>query len=1297
MAAERGARWSAGDGTELRLSDFSAKGWVAALDGGTAGFVEGWFVPPVTGDATFLLPKDTQAWLSWSGTATATQLVPLAAVPSPSVGGEPWPAWPSDNDAASDNLGAISAKLGLVKGQSYWLSLNCSAAAAASQGCALGVRLHAATAPHGLSLSGRTLTGRTEVPLCLSLTDRDACCASFERVALGTGFVNQASSGYPCIPAVSSFYASAICLSSVTSAASYPSLQAACPPRANAVGMARPRVALPSQIACSTLTDRYACANALDGRSAAAYANQPCIPARTHFVNGRVCETAGWVGSFDQSSAASSSEFAEPNVNAAHLSYAGLHHEVQRITLLQSSPNRSVQYITFAAIECDADSTTYDCIGGNQRGTVQFRHGGNLGGEVDLATGTATQIAASFLSLADGVYGGLVATVELTNRSHVVWRLELLTAWGSCTSQLLLPLLSVRCNAKVVASVARGSQGSCLSGGVRLSLPTAGSSASALLPWSATDAEAEALLAPLVPDGTGVMVHRSGDGHVSAVFTVTFLGAGDWPTLLFDDALLLRADSATKATSTTAYATVEELVPGGLDLRPLPGRYLTAPSNASVVSVRLRDKNTALCTAPNWDELHIGCFAAAELANRTSTITTWPAAMALEKCARACVGSTAFYTSGDTCGCLENKPAASTHHPAYFCKQPCSAEPSQLCGASTQVCAKELMPNNNCPPGQIILPASTYNLPLTLSTNPANGNGACSFTRSAESTPTLEAVAPRTAAFNATLELRGAGFLSSGMQVMASKDARCESWCRATAETNADGATKAWDQRCFRSSALAPDIYPCGGCAECGPTVTVCGGQACPVSFYNDTHVRCRMPMCAASSNESTLVHVLTLGYAAAPNSTSVAGVLSLASVATDTSSIGNNVAAGSAAGGVVLTLSGEGFEDDATRMQVLLRTSGGSALASCVVISSSSSLGILTCRTQQSVSPLTNAGTLCDVRVSALSAAGDVASTRDTVGGFQMLSSDTSPLVEAQSTAGGSELGGAALCLYGQRLNGSSAAVTIGGVACPLLSANETAVCCATPASAQGVTVALSVTISVPEVGDALFAPGAAGTFTYAAAPTVVSVSPAAGHVGSTVHVQGSGFTGVPEVTLGGVACVVVVASSDSINCTVGDASLGALLSVVVSVAGVGLAAVSSGVTFTQQTSITAIAPTSGSAGGGTPLTLTGFGFGRLSAPSVSVGSQLCAVLSQNATHIVCSVPAAVAQASGMEVWVNSFYPDPPTTPPPSLPPSPPPSPPPAPPPPALLTGLPLALTSGGRISSSISPPSPLDLPSIP
>ena len=68
------------------------------------------------------------------------------------------------------------------------------------------------------------------------------------------------------------------------------------------------------------------------------------------------------------------------------------------------------------------------------------------------------------------------------NYSHVVWRLELLTGWDSCTAQRSLPLLGVRCNAKVVATVVRSSLSSCLSGGVGLSLPT--STVSALLPWS---------------------------------------------------------------------------------------------------------------------------------------------------------------------------------------------------------------------------------------------------------------------------------------------------------------------------------------------------------------------------------------------------------------------------------------------------------------------------------------------------------------------------------------------------------------------------------------------------------------------------------------------------------------------------------------------------------------------------------------------------------------------------------------------------------------------------------------------
>ena len=73
-----------------------------------------------------------------------------------------------------------------------------------------------------------------------------------------------------------------------------------------------------------------------------------------------------------------------------------------------------------------------------------------------------------------------------------------------------------------------------------------------------------------------------------------------------------------------------------------------------------------------------------------------------------------------------------------------------------QVCARELNPDGNCP--AYMVPASVYSLPATLaaSHSPANGSGPCAFTWStAPSTPTLDSVAPRSAGFNNSLELRG--------------------------------------------------------------------------------------------------------------------------------------------------------------------------------------------------------------------------------------------------------------------------------------------------------------------------------------------------------------------------------------------------------------------------------------------------------------------------------------------------------------------------------------------------------------
>ena len=168
---------------------------------------------------------------------------------------------------------------------------------------------------------------------------------------------------------------------------------------------------------------------------------------------------------YDPSASASCEEFSPA---APHLAHQSLHHEVQRLTLQQARPAKLVQYITFTAIECNLTATA-DCIA---RGTdtVKLVHAGVESPHAVSLNASSVTISASFATLVDSSYGGIEAAVELSNASHVIWRLELLTTWQACTNQLALPLLGVTCFAKVTATVERGSAASCLSGGVGLSL-----------------------------------------------------------------------------------------------------------------------------------------------------------------------------------------------------------------------------------------------------------------------------------------------------------------------------------------------------------------------------------------------------------------------------------------------------------------------------------------------------------------------------------------------------------------------------------------------------------------------------------------------------------------------------------------------------------------------------------------------------------------------------------------------------------------------------------------------------------
>lgn len=101
-----------------------------------------------------------------------------------------------------------------------------------------------------------------------------------------------------CVPASTTFTNGKVCTSSqfLQDGNSPPdNIPAACPAVYDSEArVATPRERLAPMVSCGSLTDRAACCKAVDGRTQAIHANQPCLPARRIFKNGNVCETARW-------------------------------------------------------------------------------------------------------------------------------------------------------------------------------------------------------------------------------------------------------------------------------------------------------------------------------------------------------------------------------------------------------------------------------------------------------------------------------------------------------------------------------------------------------------------------------------------------------------------------------------------------------------------------------------------------------------------------------------------------------------------------------------------------------------------------------------------------------------------------------------------------------------------------------------------------------------------------------------------------------------------------------------------
>ena len=644
-------------------------------------------------------------------------------------------------------------------------------------------------------------------------------------------------------------------------------------------------------------------------------------------------------------------------------------------------------------------------------------------------------------------------------------------------------------------------------------------------------------------------------------------------------------------------ATAVELIAGGADLMPIPGRYLTAPSNESVVSLRLDTQATALCGAPDWDtELSIGCYESSSVSStsvlhsRTFRTSSGDAYATLERCERECrgrAGVTAFSlegVDGADCKCLsaapenENDPRV----PNYFCSTSCAGDETQLCGGyigsdpvlntnlgvscwsrcnnqaglcpsfcGMGACCRHGQPgcsqftrdgdnsiggvNYECTAAPRPYYSSIYSMPAQAEP--------CTFNLDARVTPQLDRAYGRLYAHDVnaiprggTLTLEGSGFSSGTMT-----------------------------------------------------TVTVCGGVNCPVTLSNETHIICTMPACPAAASQKVMVHVAPHGYAAHSTTGLIAhGVLTLTGVRiSGTSNSSAVLAEGSAAGGVLLTLSGDGFDDVAAGMRVEITHGASEVVQHCEIISTSRTRGEIECRTQPAPRPIEASGHLCAVRVLALSTSGAVVSQVTLASAYKLVNFADAMSVSSISPAAGSAEGGLLVCIEGQNLNQTiTPTVLVGSAACDTTNTTQNAslLCCTTSNHSMGL---VNVSVHSPSFGHAIESLPNFNEwgllFNYTPAPTLFAITPTVGHAGSEIDIEMSDVvpSGVrPIVTIGNASCVNVVVSAPTtsyasssvhITCNVTDGPPGTL-AVSVNVPGVGLA--EGNLSFTMGPAITAISP---------------------------------------------------------------------------------------------------------------------------
>lgn len=479
-------------------------------------------------------------------------------------------------------------------------------------------------------------------------------------------------------------------------------------------------------------------------------------------------------------------------------------------------------------------------------------------------------------------------------------------------------------------------------------------------------------------------------------------------------------------------------------------RYLSATSHEMAVSVRVGEASTARCVGINWDasDVHLGCFNETLMAI-DGKLTTPKAAMtgdSLEQCALACGSGDQVFavresaaTGDSSCRCF---PSATVMEEKYkvldmYCRHPCRADPSQLCGGEFPPPSDSVLPVTRCSTVDVddspdansktvtVDPSKLVGRMCPGTVNSTNWLGGSTWGGSFTITQTDTTVtATRADITNGATEAQPwshnlrfeccvpeeglgaalhnliktkADYLSvykkPATLSSAAPSAPCNfKWASAATPTLTSASPTTTTPGAMLT--LAGTGLVASGDSPEPPVVSVCGGQTCKHVSASATEIKCRVPDCPAGYTTPVVVHVPPSGYAKHPSSAlALKGTLSVSRVlhASNRSADGPGVVSGSAAGGVALVIEGNGFANDAARMTVeLVAASGanaGDVLGTCQVTSTSPASGEIACTTQPVSNPLTNAGTLCSIKVTAKDESASSSVSSDTLASsYQLL-----------------------------------------------------------------------------------------------------------------------------------------------------------------------------------------------------------------------------------------------------------------------------------------------------------------------